>query len=854
MSLAHPAYADLAPSRRRLEAPAPRPRLRPAAPGIGQRQTVAPVMSGMMRHGSRRQVRLDNRTLSGLVCRKEAAVLLPAPEPLAFSDTGQGSEVRLAVEPEPQNVNGVHPAAVTPESDDQEPIVILDHPAEVAALPESSSPAPRAPVTVSLLARLVAYAQGRLQAGFGIDLLQAAELAVPQLDLFGAGVVPAGYRQALTPTEAASLGDLDLTDALLLPAVDAAGTIVDAVCWRLGGSSPSCCGSLQPIPTGTLVPRLPPTDATTTVCTDLGDLARRLSAGERHVLLLRPDREVVDQLRDLHARGLRAVRADQPDLATACAAVGITVVAAPTDAAWQVVAVDRDHRRVVLASDSWSASLSIPAPGSSQVRVDVRTDDGRQQGDTIDSAAARQVQAFAMLAARKLQVPAALVQALLAEGLADRLRAWAAEPGHTTPVMPDQSVSGDLEAVLTDPTIIGRFHADADTLGWVGDAQAKTLALLTLAGLGLDHPPWLIVQGDPAITLPITGLLADLVPADRRVLLTRGTEGGLTSQGPEGLRHRLLVVHAAPELKAATVTALQVLRARGGLALPVSHRDAATGRMVSRLQEAQGPVGLLAAASDASPLDDLAVVVCPDDSSAQTERVLTRARRLAQVGVDAAAMAAVRARWQGVLASIPRLPVRIPAADRVQFPSRHARHRVEHEQFVALVEASALLHHRQRAQVDGCLIATEADITLVIEATRGLLGRTDDGLSERARQLVALLAAQPDRSITIPQLSEAMPHWTRDIARTVLDELLRAQVVAGPSTGRGRKARPFVLTRMPSPDERGIQLLPTSTAPPARNWGSAPISIPNISRVGPVDYAILGNWGHDRAGRSACAS
>ncbi len=57
-----------------------------------------------------------------------------APEPLAFTVVPQGSEPRLAVESEPQNVDGVHPAASTPEPNDLEPIVIRDDGPSPAAL------------------------------------------------------------------------------------------------------------------------------------------------------------------------------------------------------------------------------------------------------------------------------------------------------------------------------------------------------------------------------------------------------------------------------------------------------------------------------------------------------------------------------------------------------------------------------------------------------------------------------------------------------------------------------------------------------------------------------------------------
>lgn len=370
------------------------------------------------------------------------------------------------------------------------------------------------------------------------------------------------------------------------------------------------------------------------------------------------------------------------------------------------------------------------------LHVDARRGDGRHQDDDFDIVIPRRVQVFAELAARKLQVDAAPLLALLGDGLLDRLRAL--EEGSGAEVArPLPAAAVDTDALLAGHDIMSRFARDAEALGWIGDTQAKTLAALTIAGLGLDHPPWLLLRGPSAITMPVVGMLADLLPAERRLHLNRAAESSLPNQGPDGLRHRMLVIDDLAAIRAATLTTLRVLQARGGVAVPVATRNAETGRMQSRLTEARGPAGMIAAASEATDGDDLGVVVRLDESPAQTANAMAVARHLFQDGVDEQARNRTRARWQGIMAALPRIAVRVPSADRVVFPARHPRHRVEQGWFFALVEASALLHHRQRPQVDGHLVATDEDIQLVIAATRGLLGRMDDDLSDRARQLRA---------------------------------------------------------------------------------------------------------------------
>ena len=101
--------------------------------------------------------------------------------------------------------------------DDATPLVLLESEAEVAALPTADAP-PRTQVPASLLARLIAYAQTRLAAGVGVNLLHTAGLAAPGfVEMCAPGVMPSTYRQALAPVDAALLAGIDLADTLLLP-------------------------------------------------------------------------------------------------------------------------------------------------------------------------------------------------------------------------------------------------------------------------------------------------------------------------------------------------------------------------------------------------------------------------------------------------------------------------------------------------------------------------------------------------------------------------------------------------------------------------------------------------------------
>lgn len=733
--------------------------------------------------------------------------------------------------------------------EDGDLLVVLDHLAEVAALPAlaegrmpdlSSAPPtttlmdpmvdPQVPwvavaIPSSLITRLLTYARGRLAAGVGVDRLQAAGLRIPDLrELYAVGFIPAGYRQALAPDDATALAGIDLGGCLVLPAFNRAGIPVDLDCWSIDGQ-PHVRHHLLGDPRALLAPRLAAVDVAPILVTDLAELARRVADGDRHALLLRPGIPVADQFDELRARGVARVRVAASDLAAACRAASLEVVDGDPVEAWALVTVDRDHHRAVFQAGDLTVSIETPWRNAPLLRIDARRADGRHQGDTIDLGVQRQRASFAGLAGRKLGVDAAILLRLLDDGIVARLRQIEAGDGPLTVVAAPAGPAA-VDAILADPDLVGCFQRDMDVLGWIGDERAKHLGLLALAGRTLANPPWLLLEGPPHLTLPALGILGDLAPSDRRIHLARSVEGGLAHHGRDGLLHRLLLTDDAAALRPATVTALQVLQARGALAVPTAVRDAASGRMTSRLSECRGPVTLLGAAAGPCPVADLAVTVRLDDGPAQTARALDVAKRQAREGVDVAALAAVRARWQAVLASLPMVAVRIPGADRVSFPSRSPRHRVELGWLLGLAAASALLHHCQRPRVGEVILAIDADLEAAIAATRGVLGQVDGGLSERARCVLDLVG--DSSSVTLPEVQGANPGWTRSQARLACEELIAAGLVVAPPVGRGRRARTYTLAEGAGGVRPVVHLEPLSSAP---ELATAPIPRATINPV-----------------------
>src|SRR3990172_6997699 len=88
------------------------------------------------------------------------------------------------------------------------------------------------------------------------------------------------------------------------------------------------------------------------------------------------------------------------------------------------------------------------------------------------------------------------------------------------------------------------------------------------------------------------------------------------------------------------------------------------------------------------------------------------------------------------------LPVVIPFADRLSFPSSWMRTRRDHARFLNLIEVSAFLHQHQRQRSKGAIVASLADYAaayaLAAEVLRETLTDVKKPLREAYRRIQTL--------------------------------------------------------------------------------------------------------------------
>ncbi|MGH9330999.1 MAG: hypothetical protein ACRD09_11180, partial [Vicinamibacterales bacterium] len=185
-----------------------------------------------------------------------------------------------------------------------------------------------------------------------------------------------------------------------------------------------------------------------------------------------------------------------------------------------------------------------------------------------------------------------------------------------------------------------------------------------------------------------------------------------------------------------------------------------------------------------------------DESAEQTRRIQARMalwRTERGLALRQAAEAIARRHWhaQRLLDS---LPVVIPFADALTFPSAWLRTRRDYARFLNLIEVSAFLHQHQRARRVGAIVAEVADYAVAYDLAASVLSETLADLRKPLREAYArirTLADQGDGSVSRRAIREALavPDSTVRGWLQQLVELEYLAVVDAGQKGAGKVAR-----------------------------------------------------------------
>ncbi len=377
--------------------------------------------------------------------------------------------------------------------------------------------------------------------------------------------------------------------------------------------------------------------------------------------------------------------------------------------------------------------------------------------DTLNLYSARQRAIFSSQAAAELEVKEEVIRKdlgkvlLKLEELQDELIRKALEPKDTAVHLTEQEKAAAL-AFLQDPDLLDRISRDFSTCGLVGEHTNKLVGYLAAVSRKLDRPLAVLVQSSSAAgkSALMEAVLA-FVPEEERVHYSAMTGQSLFYMGETDLKHKVLAIAEEEGAERASY-ALKLLQSEGELSIASTGKDPSTGRLVTHEYHVEGPAAILLTTTAIDldeELQNRCLVLAVDESREQTEAIHRR-QRLAHTlkgleqRYERSELLALHRNAQRLLRP---LEVDNPFAESLTFLSDTTRTRRDHEKYLILIDAVAILHQHQREVrsrvVRGRRVeyveATLEDIAVANRLASEAIGRTLDELPPQTRRLLFLV-------------------------------------------------------------------------------------------------------------------
>ena len=318
------------------------------------------------------------------------------------------------------------------------------------------------------------------------------------------------------------------------------------------------------------------------------------------------------------------------------------------------------------------------------------------------------------------------------------------ETGNRKPEM-SETERAEALAFLKSPDLVGKIGEAFDVCGLVGEDANRLAAYLACTSRKLDKPLAVIIQSTSAAgkSTLMEAVLA-MFPEEERVKYSAMTGQSLYYLGETDLKHKVLAIVEEEGAEKASY-ALKLLQSEGELTIASTGKDPTTGRMETQEYHVAGPVMIFlttTAIDIDEELQNRCLTLTVDESREQTERIHALQRKARTM--EGLRLKKQRQRLLTLLRNAQRLlqPVDVvnPFADELTFTADRTRTRRDHEKYLTLIDAIALLHQHQRAQENGddgkpFVRVTLDDIALANRLAPELLGRSLDELPPQSRRV-----------------------------------------------------------------------------------------------------------------------
>ena len=304
-------------------------------------------------------------------------------------------------------------------------------------------------------------------------------------------------------------------------------------------------------------------------------------------------------------------------------------------------------------------------------------------------------------------------------------------------------------AWLREPNLIGRLREAFHQAGIIGEETNTLVAYLAGVSRKLERPLAIIIQSASAAgKTTLMDAVLNFFPEEERVKYSAMTGQSLYYLGETSLKHKILaVVEEAGAEKASY--ALKLLQSEGELTIASTGKDPQTGKMVTQEYHVEGPV-MIFLTTTAIDLDEelqnRCLTLAVDESAEQTRRIhqLQRQRRTLAGLIAKTERADLLKKLRNAQRLLLPLDVLNPFAPALTFATARTRNRRDHEKYLTLIDAIALLHQHQReARIlpngQRYIEVTLDDIALANQLAPEVLGRSLDELPPQTRRLLGYI-------------------------------------------------------------------------------------------------------------------
>jgi len=305
---------------------------------------------------------------------------------------------------------------------------------------------------------------------------------------------------------------------------------------------------------------------------------------------------------------------------------------------------------------------------------------------------------------------------------------------------------------LREPNLIARLREAFHQAGIIGEESNTLVAYLAGVSRKLERPLAIIIQSASAAgKTTLMDAVLSFFPEEERVKYSAMTGQSLYYLGETNLKHKILAVVEEAGAERASY-ALKLLQSEGELTIASTGKDPTTGKMVTQEYHVEGPV-MIFLTTTAIDLDEelqnRCLTLAVDESAAQTERIhrVQRERRTLAGLLAHEQRKDLLTQLRNAQRLLSPLAVVNPFAPALTFATARTRNRRDHEKYLTLIDAIALLHQHQRTHgqhlVNGRTVefveVTLDDIALANELAPEVLGRSLDELPPQTRRLLGFI-------------------------------------------------------------------------------------------------------------------